>query len=615
MEEVTNHVILFSRPSATLRLCGRQKRTKMTDSIINNTSFLISKARMKILFSVMALLCCLCRADEATFCRMLERLASMDPAQSASVYSSRAVQMSYETLLEFDYKARPYRLIPALADSMPLVNSNATVYIFHINPEACFQPDICFGLDSSGAPKGRPVVADDLIYSLKRLADRKVSSPGSWLVDDTIKGMRAFVDVSTQKGATDYSMRIAGLQALDPHTVQIELSQPKQQFIWYFAMCYTAVVPHEAVEYYGTDFGNHAVGTGAYRLERWQRNHQMDFVRNKAWRGWTKGPAAFDPAGTMLPFERIIFRVIDDVSTQWLCFLSGELDFLGSITRDNWDVVVNADGELDKSLQDRGIKIFKIPALEVFYVGMNMDDPVLGGNLKLRQALNCAFDSSRWVRFFNNRAIKCDGPLPPGISGRLETPFEFDFNLDKAKRLLKEAGYPDGIDPETGKRLVLELDMGRTSQEIRESTELMVSFYNKVGISLEPHFHNWPVFLKRISNRQSQMFRIGWIGDYPDAENFMQLFYSKNVSPGPNRTNYVNPELDRLYELAGRTTDESERNRIWKESQKIVRRDCPWIFHYYRKTYTLSNGRLHNYQPTDFPYATEKYYRRKVIRK
>lgn len=565
---------------------------------------------MKVIFFLVSFLSVVSLAENATFCRMLERVASMDPAQSASVYSSQAVQMCYETLLEFDYHARPYRLIPALAESLPEINSNATVYVFRINPKAVFQPDRCFGTDASGAFKGRSVRAADMIYSLKRLADRKVSSPGSWLVDDIIKGMRAFVEASMQNSPTDYTMDVVGLKALDEHTLQIELTQPTQQFIWYFAMCYTAAVPYEAVEYYGADFGNQAVGTGAYQLESWQRNHQMTFTRKESWHGWHKGPAAFDPAGEMVPFDRVVYRVIDDVSTQWLCFLAGELDFLGSIARDNWDVVVNADGELDESLQARGIQIFSIPSMEVFYVGLNMDDPVLGSNLKLRQALNCAFDSARWVRFFNNRAMPCDGPIPPGIVGRLETPFAYDFDLEKAVRLLAEAGYPDGIDPKTGKRLALTIDLGRTSQETRESTELMVSFYDRIGISLQPHFHNWPVFLQRVSNRQSQMFFIGWIGDYPDAENFMQLFYGKNVSPGPNRANYINPELDRLYELAGQTTDESARNRLWAQAQEIVREECPWIFQYYRKTYTLCNDRLFNYRPTDFPYATEKYYRR-----
>ncbi|MFA7171916.1 MAG: ABC transporter substrate-binding protein [Kiritimatiellia bacterium] len=566
---------------------------------------------MRVIFLLASFLSMVSLAERATFCRMLERVASMDPSQAASVYSSQAVQMCYETLLEFDYHARPYRLIPALAQSLPEINSNALVYVFRINPNACFQADRCFGTDSSGVLKGRSVVAEDLIYSLKRLADRKVSSPGSWLVDDTIKGMRAFVDASMGSTPTDYSMDIAGLKALDAHTLQIELTQPKQQFIWYFAMGYTAAVPREAVDYYGASFGNHAVGTGAFQLESWQRNHQMSFVRKESWRGWRAGAAAFDTAGEMAPFDRVVFRVIEDVSTQWLCFLSGELDFLGSITRDNWDVVVNADGELDESLRDRGIKISSILAMEVYYIGLNMDDPVLGGNRKLRQALNCAFDSDRWVRFFNNRTLPCDGPVPPGIAGRLETPFAYQFNLEKARQLLAEAGYPDGVDPKTGKRLVLTLDLGRTSQEIRESTELMVSFYDKVGISLQPHFHNWPVFLQRISNRQSQMFNIGWVGDYPDAENFMQMFYAKNVSPGPNRTNYVNPELDRLYEQAGRTTDEFQRNRIWEAAQEIVREECPWIFVNYRKTYTLCNDRLFNCQPTDFPYGVEKYYRRR----
>lgn len=551
-------------------------------------------------------------ADDVTFRRMLERVSSMDPAQAASVYSARAIQMSYETLLEFDYLARPYKLIPALAEKLPEISEGGLVYTFTINPDARFFPDPCFGRGPHGELRGRPVTAEDFVFSLKRLSDRKVASPGSWLLDDTVKGMRAFADASSGASPTDYSMDVAGLQALDSRRIRIELTQPRQQFIWYFAMTYTSVVPREGVAYYGADFGNHAVGTGAYKLERWRRNHQMDFVIDPDWRGWKKGPAAFDPAGDLLPFDRFVFRVIDDVSTQWLCFLSGELDFLGSITRDNWDVVVGPSGALDESLKKRGIRLFCIPALEVFYIGLNMDDPVLGNNKKLRQALNCAFDSERWVRFFNNRTILCDGPVPPGVAGRLETPFAYSFDLDKAKQLLVEAGYPDGIDPSTGKRLVLNLDMGRTSQEIRESTDLLLSFYNKVGISLHPHFHNWPVFLKRISNRQSQMFRIGWIGDYPDAENFLQLFYSRNVSPGPNRANYSNPEVDRLYEKAILTADETERNRLWRKLQEIVREDCPWMFMHYRKTYTLINDRVFGYKPTDFPYSTEKYYRRKV---
>ena len=558
---------------------------------------------------VMAVSLAASAGGETVFRRSMDRVSSMDPADASSLYAARAVQLEYETLLEFDYRARPYRLIPGLAERMPEVQSNGLVYVFRLHPEARFQADRCFGADAAGKPRGRPVCAEDVVFSLKRLADRRVASPGAWLVEDAVAGMRAFSEASATGSATDYALPVSGLTALDARTVRMTLTRPMHQFVWYLAMCYTAVVPREAVEAYGEDFVSHAVGTGPYRLTEWRRNHQMTYTRDPAWRGWREGPAALRPGDEAVPFDRVVYNVIDDVSTQWLCFLSGELDFLGEIARDNWDVVIDGSGGLSEPLRQRGITLYAIPTLEVAYVGINMDDPVLGANRALRQALNCAFDSAAWVRFFNNRAVACDGPVPPGTAGRLETPFPYASDLGKAKALLREAGYPGGIDPKTGKRLELTVDLGRTSQDIRESTELMVSFLARVGIALKPQYHNWPTFLRRVSNRQSQMFRIGWTGDYPDAENFLQLFYGKNVSPGPNRTNYVNPEFDRLYEAACATADEAERNRCWAQAQERVREDCPWIFLHFQKAYSLCQARVRNYVPSDFPYGSEKYLR------
>jgi ABC-type transport system substrate-binding protein len=538
---------------------------------------------------------------ESVFRRSMERVSSMDPSQASAIYASRAVQLVYEPLLEFDYRARPYRLIPGLAESLPEVQSNGLVYVIRLHPEARFQADPCFGVDESGKARGRPVAAEDVVYSLKRLADRRVASPGEWLVLDTIAGMRAFSEASMAGAATDYSVPVSGLKALDARTVRIELAKPAHQFAWYLAMSYTAVVPREAVDCYGSGFGSRAVGSGPYRLAGWRRNHQMTFERDPAWRGWREGPAA--------PFDRVVYSVIDDVSTQWLCFLSGELDFLGEIARDNWDVVIDGAGGLSEPLRRRGVTLHSIPTLQVAYIGINMDDPVLGPNRALRQALNRAFDSAAWTRFFNNRTAMCDGPVPPGIAGRLETPFPHAFDLERARALMHEAGYPDGIDPKTGRRLELALDLGMTSQDVRESTELLVSFYARIGVSLKAQYHNWPTFLRRVSDRQSQMFRIGWVGDYPDAENFLQLFYGKNVSPGPNRTNYVSPAFDRLYEAACAAADEAGRNRLWGQAQKLVREDCPWIFLHFQKAYSLCHGRVLDYVPSDFPYGTEKYLR------
>ena len=546
---------------------------------------------------------------ETVFRRSMDRVASMDPAAASSIYASRAVSMVYETLLEFDYRARPYTLVPGLAVRVPEVQSNGCVYVLSLDPQARFHPDACFGMDGAGRPQSRAVTAQDVVYSLKRLADRRVVSPGAWLVVDSIAGMRAFADVSALGNRTDYSLPVLGLQALDAQTVRIELVHPMHPFLWYLALSYSAVVPHEAVSYYGADFGGHAVGSGPYALDAWRRNHEMLFARDPAWRGWRKGPAACRPDDPSVPFDRVSYRVIDDVSTQWLCFLAGELDFLGEVARDNWDAVIDGSGGLNEALKRRGVTLYVIPTLEVAYIGINMDDPVLGRNRPLRQALNCAFDCAAWERFFNHRAIRCDGPVPPGADGRLETPFAYAFNLEKAKALLREAGYPDGIDPKTGRRLELTLDLGRTSQDMRESSELIGSFWERVGLSLKPQYYNWPTFLRRVAGRQSQMFRIGWTGDYPDAQNFMQLFYSKNGSPGPNRANYANPAFDRLYEAACSATDPAERNRCWAQAQAIVREDCPWVFLHFQKAYSLCNKSVLNYRPSDFPFGSEKYLR------
>ncbi|MCL1921410.1 MAG: ABC transporter substrate-binding protein [Kiritimatiellaeota bacterium] len=547
-------------------------------------------------------------AGQTTYACNLSRVSSLDPAESMSAYSARVVLLAYEPLLEYDYTARPYRLIPSLAEALPDVQEDGRVLIFRIRPDARFHPDPCFGAGSGGKPQGRAVTAADVAYSLKRLADRKNVSPGAWTVEDTILGMRAFAELSAAAAPTDYAREVEGLRMLDERTLRIELAQPSHVFIYFLAMAYTTVVPHEAVAFYGQDFGSRTIGSGPYRLERWRRNHQISFERVAEWPGWQRGPAAIVPE-TDVPFDRLVYRTIDDVSTQWLCFLRGELDFMGEISRDNWDVVIGADGKLNASLQAKGVTLHSIPALDVAYIGINMDDPVLGPNKTLRQVLNCAVDSAAWMRFWNNRTIRADGPVPPGVAGRLETPFAYAFDLGKAKRLLRDAGYPDGIDPATGRRLELTLDIGRATQESRESAEMIASFYAQAGIVLRPQYHTWPAFLKRVSNRQSQMFMVRWLGDYPDAETFLQLFYGRNVSPGPNRVNYVNPAFDALYEAACASPDEAARNRLWQQMQAIIREDCPWVFLHHPTANTLCNPRLRNYTPSDFPFGTEKYLR------
>ncbi len=512
-----------------------------------------------------------------TFRRPFDRVASMDPLRASTMYDMMAVALVYEPPLEVDYYARPYQLKPCLCE-LPEVSADAKEYVFTIRPGAQFHADACLG------GKSRPVTADDLVYSLKRLADKRNASGGMWILGSVARDAAG-------------ELRIA---ALDARRIKITLKAPMHVFPWLMALPYAGVMPHEAVEMYGVRFGGVAVGTGPYRLSEWWRNHRMHFKRVPTWNGWKEIRST--------PYDDLEFLVVDDASTQWLMFLSGEVDVLRSIANDNWDAVVGADGALMPSLATKGVRLYCLSALEVLYFGVNMRDPVLGPNKKLRQALNCAFDFEAWNRFSNNRHLPATGPVPPGVVGRLEAPFPYSYNVEKAKQLLAEAGYPNGIDPNTNRRLEISVSCGRANQEVREEIELIQSFYNQIGIRLVPDYKTWDAFLKCVEEGRVTLYMMAWGGDYPDAENFLQIFHTKNRSPGSNHGCYSNPEFDKVYDQAMATVDADARNALWRRAQEIIREDCPWIFLSYPKRYSLAWDHVGDYIPSDFIYGNEKYF-------
>ena len=393
--------------------------------------------------------------------------------------------------------------------------------------------------------------------NLSRLADPANASPGGW----TMKAVSRF-------DCPDYD------------TFVVTLKERQHVFPWMMAMSYSAIrLPDGS-------------GTGPYELVSWRKNHEMTFSRR---------------VPSVNGFDTLRFLVVSDVSTQWLMFLKGEVDFLGEISRDNWDAVVDGSGKLDPLLEAQGVKLFSYPTMDIRYIGMNMRDPVVGTNKKLRQALTAAFDFERWREFNNNRIERATGPVPPGVSGHLDTPHPYPFDLDRARRLLAEAGYAEGIDPKTGRRLVLTLSIGRASQDAREQGELLASFFDRIGVKLELAFSTWGAFMSAVNKGEVQLYMMAWTGDYPDAENFLQLFYSKNASPGANHSCYASAEFDAAYERAMATDDAAERERAWHRCQEILREDAPWIFTHHLKAYSLVRPRVGNYIPSDFPYGSEAY--------
>ena len=384
---------------------------------------------------------------------------------------------------------------------------------------------------------GSQVKASDVKRCLDRLADKRNASSGMWLMHN-----------------------VKSVDVTGPLTFTVTLKQPQHVFKWL---------------------------TGAYYLTEWRISHEMVFERNPIYRD-------------KVDIDEVRYMVVDDLSTQWLMFLSGEIDFLSSISRDNWDAVIAPDGTLVPELAARGMTLKASPSLSIYFIGFNMKDPVVGPNRKLRQALNCAFNFPAWKKFMNNRVLPCDGPLPIGMGGRLETPFAYSYDEEKAKRLLAEAGYPGGIDPKTGRRLSLELAIGRATQDMREMAELLAAFYDRVGVELTAKYMTWEAFLSAMNEGRVQLFNTGWVGDYPDPENFLMLLHTKNAAPGVNHGCYSNPEFDRAFEALD-----------WKKAQEIVREDCPWIFLYTPRIYSLHWNKLENYVSTDFNHGTVKYFRLK----
>lgn len=561
------------------------------------------------------------QAGESVFHAETRRIAGFDPAKAMDVPSIQAISKMYEGLVQYAYLERPYRVEPCLAEALPEISQDGTVYTFKIRKGIFFQDDPCFVKGGSVAGKGRELCATDFVYGIKRVADLKVGSPGYWAFRNRIIGLDEFRSRSGS-GPTDYDATVAGLETPDRYTLRIRLIRPFPALLWILTMNFAYAVPREAVEYYGPDFVSHPVGTGPFVLKSHVHNYRLEFERNPKWRETgrvDRYPVSGEPAdvphgllqdaGKPLPFmDRIVQYVITDASTQWLLFLSGQLEQT-ALSRDNWDAVVTADRKLTPEMTARGVEMNAVPALDTAYIGFNMEDPVVGTNRLLRQAMMAAFDRERWVRFQHGRITPAIGPVPPAMRVSDVIDSEFPFDLQRAKSLMIQAGYPGGEDPVTGRRLEITLELGSGEPETREMAEVLASFMERIGIVLVPSFNNWPSFLKKLEQKRAQVFYLSWMADYPDPENFLQLFYGPNVTPGANRCNYVNPEFDRLYEKAGLLPEGAEKRGVYAQMEQIVKVDCPWLFLHHSLSVSLRHSWLKNYKPHDFPMGISKYYR------
>jgi oligopeptide transport system substrate-binding protein len=532
----------------------------------------------------------------------------LDPLRANDIYSAYAIAQVYQGLLQFSYLKRPIELEPCLADGMPQISDNGLTYTFKIKQGVLFQDDPAF----TGG-KGRELVAADFIYSWKRLADPSNTSEGFWVFDGKVKGLNQWAD-AIKNGKADYSTPVEGLQAPDKYTLVIKLIQPYYQLTDVLAHAFTTVVPKEAVEKYGREFINHPVGTGPFRLESWVRNSKLTFVRNPTYRKelypsegspGDKENGLLADAGKPLPFaDKFVINEIIEDQPRWQNFMKGNLDFV-EIPNDNFDSSMKGKN-LSPEMTAKGIQLTITPDFDVVYNAFNMKDPILGKNKYLRQALAFAQDNEGFVKkFYNGRGLAAQGPIPPDVDGydpNYQNPYN-KFDLEKAKEFLKKAGY------EGGKGLPEFTLEAMSGSKERQMAEFFQQAAAAIGVVVKINTNTWPQFQEKIKNGKAQIFAMAWSADYPDGQDFLQLFYGKNLSPGPNDTGFQNAAFDKLYEQSLALPPGPARSKLYMQMRDIVVEEVPWTIIAYRTGYRTYHGWMHNFKWNAMAFDLFKYMR------
>lgn len=542
-----------------------------------------------------------------------ERIKGLDPALAEDAYSGIEVSRTYETLLEYHYLKRPFVLIPGLAESMPEISKDGKTVMFKIKKGVLFQDDPCF---KATGGKGREMTAADVVYSWKRIADPKTLSVQWMFLSNLIVGLDEWRDQASRAGKASYAIEVPGLKAVDDYTLRVELKQRSGQFLYYAATPGLSVVAREAVETYGTEFIRHPVGTGPFVLKEYNPAARLVWEKNPNFRKelYPSEGAPGDrergllaDAGKALPLvDRLVVDVMIESQPMWLTFMKGRLDFAVP-PKDSYSEAITLSKELAPELKSKGIQLQKEVLSDVTHVSFNMRDPLLGKNKKLRQALSVAFDQSEFNRvFYNDRAEQAQGPIPPNISGydpKLKNPYRV-FNIARAKQLLAEAGYKDG-------KGLPPLDYASVaSSEGRNIATFMEKSFKEIGVQLKVSSYSWPEFLKAIKDGRSQLAGHAWAADYPDGQNFLMLFYGKNMPPnGNNDAFYSNPEYDKMYEKALTLPDGKERTALYRKMVSVLVEDCPWIFEAHRHGYYLTQPWLKNFKYHPFEHSRHKYFR------
>ncbi len=525
---------------------------------------------------------------------------SLDPARSSTLYSEFIVVNAYDTLFRYKYLARPYELTTNLAASMPDISADGLIYTIPIRQGVHFIDDAAFKQQ-----KGRELTADDVIYSIKRHFDPATKSQGAWLWRDRISGLDNW-----KTTGSDYRQPIAGLKALDRYTIRIQLTRPYPQMLHTLAMGFAAIVPVEAVRYYGDKLATHPVGSGPYRVTEFnsttvvmQRNptfrkERVDLEAEGMGEHIAEHYDLNKIDGQITPIlDQIRIDFVSEPMPRWASFLKGNEIKLASIPSQMFNqVLTQTTPELIVAPAfDKKYQVLLEPSSSFLHYDFNMLDPDFGyhedsGREARNTALRCAIKHAvnldeQNEKLYAGMASVYAGVILPSMQEFVEMPAGSPgpFNPELSRKLLSEAGWNADNLPM--------LNFGTTSSiQSRQTYELFRSWLLNIGypaakIQLKMH-PSVGAFYKAISESKMNFWFTGWTLDYPDAENILQIFYGPNASPGSNSSNYLSEHYDGLFESARLMLPSKERTQLYHQMNTLLQKDCVTIA-------GLSSTRLH----------------------
>ncbi len=481
---------------------------------------------------------------------------TLEPHIAYDELSGMAVRLVFDGLLDYDHDAQ---MIPSIAVAMPTVSNEGKTFQFRLRDDVRFHP-------MPGLPEGRPIVAEDVNWSMHRLLSKDVGSPG-YPFFKSIVGAEAY-----HRGE---AANVTGIRVIDTHTIAFDLMEADQTFLNAMAMTFAYPVPKENYEHWGDEVKYHPVGTGPFVFEEWERGVQISFTRNRRYRDSNRA----NP-------DRMIFQENLSRGVAALRFQNGGLD---SIHRQN-----TADFLLFKQSEKWAPYRLEYPRVSTFGIGMNCEIAPFD-NVHIRRAVAHAIDRAGWSRARSGRLAAATQILPPQLAGydeNLEHAQRYDLEL--AREEMRLAGHPDGLDEEIV-TWVTEGDVGRIYGELFQQD------MEKIGLNIRVRQVSFATYLAETGKpRQVQAFFTGWNMDFPDPSNFIDiLFHSRSIHPenSENRAFYRNPEVDRLLDEGRAEVDRERRLSLYRQANNIIAHDAPWAFTYYPMTMEVWQPYVKNYRP------------------